>query len=179
MLTLKTFSKAVSINSYSKNWLIAFMLFALLSKCTDRPSYHSGLEGKQMPDFKMLLVDSASISVKSISEGEPVVLFYFEPTCPYSRAQMADILDHMKDFEGVRFCIVSDFKLKEIKAFADKYQLHSHKNISIGLDASDSIAHYFNIQGVPFTGIYDKHKTLRQAFAGIVSSKEIKETISK
>ena len=84
--------------------IIHLMLLASIAGCSNPNRITTGLEGKTLPAFNILLSDSLTkFSTAQIPKGQSVILFYFGPYCPYSKAELADILEHMQSFHSVRF----------------------------------------------------------------------------
>src|SRR4051812_33041244 len=78
----------------------------------------TGLEGKPMPAYNLLLMDSVTqLNTGHIPAGKPAILFLFSPYCPYCRAQVEDIVKHIKSFEGIKIYMISSFPFPIIKSF--------------------------------------------------------------
>lgn len=163
--------------------LLTFLLLAaFLVGCQKRSNkpITTGLEGKSIPELSLLLTDSITyINTGNIPEGRPVVLFYFSPQCPYCRAQVADIIEDIDVLKDIRFFMVTGFPVSEMKRFFKEYQLEKYPNITIGRDSTEYLAHYFKVPGVPYMAIYGKDKRLRNAFAGLMPGRQIKEVAMK
>lgn len=156
-----------------KNILIIGLIF-LLPGCWQRTKVISGLEGKPLPDFDLLLLDSTTkINTHSISKTKPFVLFYLNPNCPYCRAQTNELTGGIKDFDKVDFYLVSRYPLNKIKNYNDDYKLSKFPNVIVGKILDTTFEKYFKIQGVPYMAIYNKNKTLNEVMLGKVSSKDI------
>ncbi|WP_188316191.1 TlpA family protein disulfide reductase [Chitinophaga agrisoli] len=157
---------------------ILLSLLIFLVGCYARPTEKTGLEGKPMPDFDLWLADSSTyFNTGKISSGMPTVLFYFGPHCPYSKAQMEDILSNMKMFKDVNFYIFTTTVFPEMKEFYEHYSLGKYPNIVTGIDTAIFFPTYFKAQGVPYLAIYGKDKRLKEAFVGKVSAKHIKRVV--
>lgn len=160
-----------------KLYNLFLFLTIILNGCYNRePMLKTGLEGRELPDFTLLLTDSSTyLNTKDIPFGQPVVLFYFGPNCPYSRAQMEEILKNVSKLQSFRFYVITPWPFSEMKRFYDKYQLNKYSNIVTGYDVNNFIRTYFKIEKIPYTAIYEENKKLKGAFLGMVSSKTIKE----
>jgi len=154
--------------------LVLFIIIAVLSGCYGAEPEKTGLEGKPLPSFKLLLSDSSTyIDMKDIPKGKPVVLFYYGPYCPYSRAQMEEIIRDIKQFKNTQFYVFTAWPFADMKKFYSYYRLDKYKNIIAGLDNSGFFEEYYKVAGVPFTAVYDKDGKLNKAFQGKIHSKEI------
>ena len=158
-----------------KNVLLPFIV-ACLFGCTHRPAMKTGLEGKPIPSFDLLLQDSAThLNTGLIPAGEPVVFFYFSPYCPYCRAQMQNLIANIKDLQGIRFILVTAFPYSDMKAFYKHYDLARYSNITIGEDYKQAFGDYFRTSQVPYLAVYDKQRKLKQVNLGKLYSNEIKD----
>jgi peroxiredoxin len=158
--------------------ILLFINVALLFGCFSKEPAKTGKEGKPMPDFNMLLMDSiTSINSAKIPSDKPIVLFYFSPHCSYCKSQVKEIIEDMDQLKDIRFYFVSAYSLKEVKTFYNDYQLAKYPNITTGLDTAHSIAEYFEITGVPFLAIYGKNKLLNKSYYGKIYNSQIKKAI--
>jgi len=155
------------------------LFFLLVIVCSvscnkPQPAVRTGLEGKPMPIFSLLLADSVTyLNTEDISKGQPIVLFYFDPYCPYSRAQMSEIVENISMLKDVRFYVFTTASFIDMKGFYQQYQIRKYSNVSMGVDYNYFFGRYFNIKGVPFTAIYGADKILRSAFLGKLNGKQI------
>lgn len=158
--------------------LIVTLLFGALVSCNQTESVKTGLEGKQMPSFRLLLADSTTyLDTKDIPEGRPTVLFDFGPHCPYSRSQMTEIIKDMKDLKNINFYVFTSASFNEMKTFYEHYKLNNYSNIIAGIVTSHSFEEYFQVTGVPYLAIYDDDKKLKKSFEGKIYTKQIKKAI--
>ena len=160
----------------TKNILVLF-LAASLSSCFGKQSQlKTGLEGKPMPSFDLLLTDSTTmLNTSKIPSGEPIVLFYFSPNCTYCKAQTEDIMSKLETMSGIRFYFFSSFPLTNIRQYAIHYQLQRHQNVVVGKDVDNYFSNYYNTPGVPYTAIYGKDKYLKRAIIGKVGINLIRD----
>jgi thiol-disulfide isomerase/thioredoxin len=150
--------------------------FFFLASCYSRKPEKTGLEGKIMPSYDLLLSDSVThYNTGNILPGKPTVLFFFGPHCPYSHAQMEEIIEYMDKLKGIQFYILTIFPFTEMKQFSNQYKLQKYPNVVTALDFTSSFGKYFEIPGVPYMVIYGKDKKMLGAFAGKINGSQIKE----
>jgi hypothetical protein len=153
---------------------IVLLIITALFGCYGSEPEKTGLEGKPLPSFKLLLTDSTTyIDTKNIPKGKPIVLFYYGPYCPYSKAQMEEIIDDINVFNNVQIYVFMTGRFRDMKTFYTHYRLDKYKNIVAGLDFSGFFRQYFELIGVPFIAIYNKDMKLNKAFVGKINSKQI------
>ena len=144
-----------------KNTLIlAFVI--TLAGCFGKEPEKTGNEGKALPSFKIILQDSTTyFDTKDIPEGKPVVLFLFGPHCPYSRAQMEEILYNMKTLKDIQFYVLTTWSFSDLNKAYNYYQLKKYPNIVAGIDYSNFIKKYFVdsdlIGGLPLLCLRQRH----------------------
>lgn len=138
----------------------------------------TGMEGKPLPTFTLLLMDSLSrLNMNSIPKGKPVVLFLFSPNCPYCRAQTNELIANIESFKDVRLYMLSSASFGLIQDYYRYYQIAKYSNITLGRDYENYFGNYYKAMGVPFIAIYDKDKRLKQALIGQVGIHTIKNLI--
>ena len=156
---------------------ILISIFAVsLYGCFGKTPEKTALKGKPIPSFKLLLPDSTTwYDTKDIPSGKPVVLLYFGPHCPYSRAQMEEIIKDMDILKDIRFYVFTPYPFREMKDFYNHYQLNKYPNIVTGMDTKNFFGDYFEARGVPYTAIYGKDRRLNESFIGKIYGSQIKE----
>jgi thiol-disulfide isomerase/thioredoxin len=163
-----------------KNITLAIYFILIIGCYSRRPAEKTGLEGKSLPSFNLLLSDSLTyFNTSNIPKGKPIALFYFGPNCPYSRAQMEEIIEDMSILKNIRFYIFTIYPYQDMKNFYDYYNLGKYPNITVSLDYTNFFGNYFETQAVPYLAIYGKDKRLIKAFIGKVYGKQIKEVSEK
>ena len=160
-----------------KKPFLYILLLGFIS-CIERKPIITGHEGQSLPSFNLLLPDSSTyFNTASIPEGQPVVLFYISPRCPYCRAQMEDIVDNIESMKDVQFYVFTPYPFREMKGFYKHYGLDKYPNISMGRDYTNFFGKYFETTIAPYTAIYKKDKTLKNAFKGKINTKQIIKTV--
>jgi thiol-disulfide isomerase/thioredoxin len=140
----------------------------------------TGNEGMLLPSFKLLLPDSTTIfDTKDIPEGQPVVLFYFSPRCPYCHEQIEEIRRSYERLKDIRIYAVTPYPFPEMKIFYERFQLEKSRNVVVGVDSSFFFGRYFKTNGVPYIAIYGKDKRLKGAFLGNLSNQQITAVAEK
>jgi len=160
--------------------LVFLTLMASLYGCFARTPEKTGLEGELLPSFKLLLPDSATyFNMMDVPAGKPLVLFYFGAYCPYSRAQMEEIVKDINKLKNIDFYVFTAGPFNEMKDFYKYYQLNKYTNITTGLDCDAFFGSHFKANLVPYTIIYGKDKKLKAAFIGKVTTQQIKKFTEK
>jgi len=160
--------------------VIALFLALCLFSChpNDRPAIKTGFEGKPLPAFSLLLIDSStSFNTHDIPKGEPIVLLFFSPQCPFCRAEISDIIKNISTMSRVRFYLFTNWPFRTFKSFYSHYQLNKYPNIVAGQDEKNYFLNHFKTIGVPFTVVYTKDKILQKAFVGRMNADQIKEVV--
>lgn len=153
-------------------------MLAILAGCYSAEPEKTGLEGKAMPSFKLLLPDSSTyIDTKNIKTGKPVVIFYYSPHCAYSRAQMEEMIEEREKLENAQLYVVASSSFTDMKQFYTDYQLNKYPNIVTALDYTNFVGNYFKVTGFPYTAIYDKEMKLNKVFVGKIYTKQIKRAL--
>jgi hypothetical protein len=154
-----------------------FYILAMLSltACLHNNS-KTGLEGKPVPQFSLLLPDSVSyFNTKNLPKDKPVVMLSFIPQCPYCRAQVREITEDINDLSEIQFLIFTTPPFSGMKKFYEEFQLGKYKNIITGVDTNDFFGNYFQAAQVPYLAIYGKDKKLNQSFIGKMYISQIKK----
>jgi len=155
--------------------IIKIAMLLSLTGCFQYPQPKTGLEGKKLPSFSIVLVDSANkLNTDSIGLGRSFVILYFEPNCPHCRAQIRDIIKHEKQLSETKFFLLTKYPYKDFKKFLFDFHLNEYKNIVPGIDYNGYFSNYLYIGTVPYFAFYDKEKRLKQVTIGKIKFKELK-----
>lgn len=153
-----------------------FALFSLfLASCFSPAPEKTNLEGRTLPEFSFLSIDSVTwINTKEIKPGNPSVFFVFSPSCPYCKSQIAKITNDNDLLQNVSIYMVTLGPFEEMKHLYGTFNLGQYKNIQMGQDTSGFFGKYMDVKGVPFLALYDKNKRLVKAYSGIINTNLIK-----
>lgn len=159
-----------------RSFIIIALVVGFISCNHTETLVKTGFEGKPIPEFKVLLIDSVTyLNSKDIPKGMPVVILVFGPQCAYSRAQIKEIVGNITKEPNITFYVITPWSFPEMKAFYNEFALGNHSNLIAGFDYENALGQYFGMQGVPFTAVYDKHQLLRASFLGPTTYKLITE----
>lgn len=151
------------------------VIVALLAGCYGATPEKTGLEGKPLPSFNLLLPDSATwVNTSKVPKGKSVTLFGFNPYCTYCRAQTKDIIDDMDELKDVQFYFITPYPYAHMKKYCKEYQLEKYPNIIIGTDTANAMGKYFEITAVPYLAIYNKEQKLNKVFMGKIPTSQLK-----
>lgn len=159
-----------------KQIYIAIILAGITSCLNRQPAIKTQLEGKLLPSFDVLLSDSIThFNTYKIPIGQPVVLFFFQPWCPYCKAQTETMLNHIESVKDIHFYMLTNSSYASFKQFYDKYKLNKYANITAGIDQSLTFSSYFKATSVPYQAIYGRNKLLKRVLIGSSDISLIKE----
>jgi thiol-disulfide isomerase/thioredoxin len=133
------------------------------------------MEGKPLPSFDLLLLDSSThITSTQLSPEKPIVFFYFSPHCPYCRALTHEIVNRDNRLKEIQFVLLTPASITEVKEFTTHFELEKLPNIITAIDYNKSFKNYFNAERVPFLAVYNRKKILKQTNLGAMPTNEIK-----
>lgn len=154
---------------------IAIIILCVIG-CFGAEPQKTGMEGKPLPAFNLLSPDSSTwIHTSQAPKGKPIALYYFNPHCPYCKAQTKEIIEDIEKLKSIQFYFITPYPFFEMKNFYKEYQLGKYHNISIGIDTGSAVGKYFEVTGVPYIAIYGKEQKLINTFMGKVYSSQIKK----
>lgn len=155
-------------------------IIACIVGCFGAEPEKTGMEGKPLPAFNLLLLDSSTwINTSQTPKNKPVVLYYYNPHCPYCKAQTKDIIKDIDKLKTIQFYFITPYPFDDMKKFSKEYELAKYPNISIGFDTGNAVGNYFAISAVPYIAIYGKNQKLNKIFEGKIYSSKIKKIAEK
>jgi hypothetical protein len=156
--------------------LVLFLLVGwVLSTAFSAPTtVKTGLEGRLLPSFNLLLPDSVTwLNTNDISIGKPIIMIGFDPFCRHCQEETADIIKNIKQFQNTRIYWVTPYKFNDMKQFYSAFRLSTHPNTTIGQDSANVFMKYIKATGVPYTAVFDSKKRLKTVFPGQVSADDL------
>ena len=156
----------------------SFFYLLLLTIMTSCHNYHvlkTGLEGSTIPAIDLQLTDSIThVNTANLSNGKATVLFFFQPYCPFCRAQTVDIVSNIKELSGIHFCLLTNASMDQTRSYEQEYGLQKFSNITVARDTSLNFAKYFNAKIVPYIAVYNPNEKLQKVLIGRADVKDIK-----
>jgi thiol-disulfide isomerase/thioredoxin len=140
----------------------------------------SGFEGRPLPAFSMLLIDSArQLNTQDIPTGKPFIMVGYSPYCGHCQAEMGDIIQHIAQFGDTTIYFVTSFGYSDMKKFYGWFHLEKYPNIVLGVDRKGSFLSYFKSRGVPYTTVYDAKKRLKAVYDGQTDAAHLKKSLDE
>jgi hypothetical protein len=158
------------------------ILLIFFSSCYYRqPPQKTGLEGKPVPAFDFLSIDSTQppLAINNLPQNKSIVFILFSPYCPFCRAEIKDITENMDQMKDIQFCLITRWPRRSLRKFYKEFDLDKYPNISAGVDTANYLSSTFNIVNIPYTIIYGKNRTLSGAFLGRMDVNQIKAIASR
>lgn len=147
--------------------LFAVVGWTLFTAFSAPATVKTGLEGRLLPSFDVLLMDSTThLNTADIPTGEPVIVIGFSPWCRHCQDETRDIIKNMQKFKSARIYYVTAYPFDQMKLFYTAFKLDKYPNIVMGKDIKDYFLPYFKANGVPYTAIFDSKKRLKQVITG-------------
>jgi len=140
----------------------------------------TGMEGRPLPSFNLLLADSVTfLNTENIPGGSPLIAIGFAPSCKHCQAETWDILQHLDSLKNSRILFITSYPFGEMKLFYQYFKLAGHPNIIMGRDTGDFFLRYFRATGVPYTTVYDSKKRLKLAMQSQAHASDLIKAVAE
>lgn len=157
--------------------LVGWILFAAFSAPV---TFKTGLEGRLLPSFNLLLADSVTrLNTADIPTGKPLIVIGFSPWCIHCQAETRDIIKNIDRFKDIRIYYMTPYPFDQMKTFYRAFKLSKYPNIVMGRDSTDTFMSYFKAKAVPFICIFDSKKRLLEAVNSQVEVQKLIEMTTK
>ena len=147
--------------------LILFIVFLLLKQYEEKASI------RQLPDIKVMTIDSSIIRLNTLQTNMPMMICYFHPECEFCAIEIEELINHKSKFENVQMIFVSFASINEIKKYLETYKIDSFKHVLIANDYKGDLVSKLNIKAPPTCFIYDKSLNLKRKIKGLTSVNEL------
>jgi len=141
----------------------------------------TGMEGRLLPSFQLLLPDSVTkLNATEIPTGKPFIVIGFSPWCTHCQAETRDILAHIGQFKNVNIYYVTPYPFWQMKTFYKAFHLEKYPNIVMGKEVTKNVfLSYFQAPGVPYTAVFDAQKRLKSAFVSEARADKLAQAVSE
>jgi Methylamine utilisation protein MauE len=144
--------------------LVGWTLFTAFSV---PPTPKTGMEGRLLPSFDLLLADSLThLNTADIPTGQPFIVIGFSPWCIHCQAETRNIIKHIQQFKNTRIYYVTDYPFGDMKTFYTYFKMARYPNITMGHDVKGYFFSYFKASSIPYAAVFDAKKRLRQVVTG-------------
>jgi hypothetical protein len=118
---------------------------------------------KQIPPFKIRLVDGKGYTYKDLKMDCPLILVYFQPDCPECQAFTAALVKRLPSLMDKQIVMITFEDIKKVKAFDEKYQVSGHPNVRIGSEGYTFIVQkYYQIEHFPIVACFNNKGELQR-----------------
>ena len=157
-----------------KSFFLFLHLFAVINLSASANSLDSipqHLKNLKLPDFKLLLPDSATnFYTEQLSSKKTTILISFSPECDHCKQQTKEIIENIERLKNVQIVMATTLPFEMMKAFHAEYKIASYKNIIMGRDVLYFFPKYFLNHYLPLIAIYNKKGELLHYLDGGVST---------
>jgi uncharacterized membrane protein YphA (DoxX/SURF4 family) len=160
--------------------LFLFIAWTLFTAFTAPVEAKTGMEGRLLPSFDVLLPDSVThFNTADIPGGKPFVVIGFEPYCKHCQAETRDLIRHIRQLKDIPIYFVTPYPFFQMKEFCQYFKLQQYPSIKVGRDAKGYFLNYFNAPRIPYTAIFDSKKRLKKVFTAQIDAKTLIQAVSE
>lgn len=141
--------------------LISFSAVQLQAQDHPKGNTKEGI-GEALAPFDFEGTDGSRVTPAQLTEGKPVIVFYFDPFCDHCQKEAGWINDNAAMFKDITLLWVAYAEIKDIKGFREKYLPDVKSKIVFANDDQYQFDNYFGYSTVPSIYVYNS-KHLRTA----------------
>ena len=148
------------------------------SALADNSPVKTGMEGRLLPAFNLLLADSVSkLNTRDIPAGQSFMMMGFSPYCSHCQEVTREIIENIDKFKDIRIYMITTLPFRDMQQFNTVYQLFKYPNIILARDPDTYFLSYFKSTGIPYIAIFDPKKRLKEAIAGRIKIDQITRSL--
>ncbi|WP_218838242.1 TlpA family protein disulfide reductase [Bacillus sp. FJAT-45350] len=134
--------------------------------------------GYKAPDFTLVSFQGESVSLEEF-DGTPVFLNFWASWCPPCKAEMPDMVEVAKMYEGeVQFIgvnMATQDRIEAAESFLDEYDVF-YTNV---IDETRTVADMYQITAIPTTFVIDRDGVITYRKLGGMTKREMEATIEE
>ena len=134
--------------------------------------------GKTLPDFLFIPLDSFPYTGKDIPEGKKVWVMNFNPGCAHCQQTALAMSMRMSELENTEIIMVSRVAEEAIRKFAQDNKLNGKENVHFFMDPKQLFYNYFGIAQVPLVILYNEQHQWLQTFESELDFEDILSTLN-
>ena len=134
-------------------------------------------DGKQLPDFLFIPMDSLAFTGNDIPKGKSVWVMNFNPGCAHCQQTALAISMRKDELKNTEFVFVSRVAQDAIKKFATDHKLWGKDGVHFFQDPKQLFFNYFGIVQVPLVMVYNEEHQLLQTFETELDFEDILSTV--
>lgn len=162
-----------------KKELVTLLFAIAIFSCKNSFPENTIGHNEKIPDFNIQLIDSsATLDSKDFSDGNPFIVFFFDPECSYCQSELRSIISNVSYFRNNKIYMVTFTNNEQMALFYNKLNLSRYKNITMGRDISFASLRHYKLNTVPYTLIYDGEGRLKRVFDQKVDAQKLLRAIS-
>ena len=160
--------------------IFTLAVFPLEQTSQQRNARSSRLVGKLAPDFTLLTLDGAEVSLSQFS-GQPVLINFWASWCLPCREAMPELVRSYESHKVDGLMILSvnltySDTLPDVKAFASEFNI----TFPVLLDADGMVAErLYQIPGVPTSIFINRDGTIERIQVGVMNGKQIRKYVTE
>lgn len=120
--------------------------------------------GQEIPEFKLLTLDSVIFTNKDLPTNKKLAFIFYSPDCSHCQQETKRLMDSVEFVSNIQFFWLSYYKLEDIKAFADKYNLSKQPNMHLLQDAKYTFINHYKIATTPYLVLYNEKRQFVKEF---------------
>lgn len=136
------------------------------------------MNGKTLPDFLFIPLDSIPFTGKDIPEGKKVWVMNFNPGCAHCQQTALAMSMRMSELENTEIIMVSRVAKDAIDKFARDNKLNGKENVHFFQDPKQLFYNYFGIAQVPLVILYNEQHQWLQTFESELDFEDIVSTLN-
>lgn len=122
-------------------------------------SRHKKIQNEKIahiPVFELKSTLGENYTNRNLKESVPVVFLYFNTDCEFCQAEIEDIVQNIKKFEGIQLLFVSFEPIQKIITFQATKKLDIYNNVVFLSDYKNTFSETFGVKKIPSSLVYDK-----------------------
>jgi len=168
--------RSVSLAGTAFLFLLIVGLFH--SALADKGTVKTGMEGRLLPAFDLVLPDSLSrLNTRDIPTGRSFIMMGFSPYCSHCQEATREIIQNMDKFNSTRIYMVTTLPLADLRQFDSVFNLAKYPNIILAKDPKTYFLSYFRSTGIPYLAIFDTKKRLKEVMTGRVKIDQVTHSL--
>ena len=129
--------------------LVLYFLPDLVGKLFSHDGVHDPKKPKQVPDFQLLTLEGIEYNKQSLS-GQPALLFFWAPWCPYCQAELPKLAQYYQQRKPAELRVLA-FGVKDTREAVASYINNNPNTFPFPsvYDVDDRVAKAIGVNGVP------------------------------
>jgi len=134
-------------------------------------SYGQTEQDKSIPFFDIIQADGSHLRATDLTQGQPVVIVYFDPDCEHCVTFINQLTRESEAFHNIQVVLITYVPQRRLRSFVAESGLNNYPGIRTGTEGNKfTVRYHYDVIQFPYVALHDSNGKLIATFESDVPS---------